>query len=169
MTTFLESHRPTANGQNPKGSTSDLTTEEIQEAIAPSQGTSNNNIEFAFWLKTQRDSLTNNRDGEKAIVSGTTRLANFPSSSGWRIIAVAYNSYARRYRESSVQVPQFMHDLMERELNAPERPSTCQGCRYYYGEVFNDTMLVCVIHPSYGWDHDDWLLSRLARLITYKL
>ncbi len=32
---------------------------------------------------------------------------------------------------------------------SPQRPKTCEGCRYYYGKSHGNTQLICAMHP-YG-------------------
>ena len=39
-----------------------------------------------------------------------------------------------------------------------ENHPACQGCRHYHGQVYNNNLLVCGMHP-YGWDDEhcpDW-------------
>ncbi|MEM7771188.1 MAG: hypothetical protein AAF327_11845 [Cyanobacteria bacterium P01_A01_bin.37] len=43
--------------------------------------------------------------------------------------------------------------------------AACVGCQHYHGRVYNDTLLVCGMHP-YGWDGNtcpDWESKKYSR------
>jgi len=56
----------------------------------------------------------------------------------------------------------FVEPWLDRVEPSSHQYAACIGCKHYHGRVYNDTVLVCGMHP-YGWDDPscpDWDSAR---------
>lgn len=117
--------------------------------------------DFFEMLETVADEVERFFQGVSEIVDSVVDFSEEVSEQVHNTLSVEFDQYLNDLAEPLFEVYWELEFVGEAEHPFPYRiePSAelhpaCVGCRHYHGQVYNDNLLVCGMHP-YGWDGGD--------------